>query len=415
MLATRRFARNFHAAPLSANISRNGWVWDGRHTTDENWLDLACLLAKSSTTSKPPYEQVGCCLVSSVENGSARRAEAQGHAIVCGVNSWLFKPGPSDCHAEASAVAESARRGLPLCGATCYVSKPPCPPCFKLLACAGIARIVSPKPMLSALSKAASKLGIRESVLPCSDERKQRRELLASEARGGDRDEPSSTQPVPQRMLRSVVLAQAVDGQPTGFRSAQMPEPLVAAAREELERAMLPDQKTLQMQFSFGAANSGWLRPLRHPRQYPACLALMEEANQRFLGHRRDRDRDLDRIQVMVRKYALKQSLAPHCDSETLFGESVLSVVLRCGPSDGLVLRKQGLPVARGDARHVAERAGVATCLQGPARYDYTHEVPAVAEPRLSLTWRWFRPGSLEELTPAPPGYAGEHPSDRDC
>ena len=184
-VARHYFAPRREAAPRSASINHNGWTWHGDHTTDENWLDLAFLLAQSSTTSRP-YEQVGCALVGSIKDGSERRAEVQGHLIACGVNSWLFRPGPSDCHAEASAISECARLGLPLCGATCYVSKPPCPPCFKLLACAGIAQIVSPKPMLSALSKMAQQLGIQESVLSCSDERTQWRALLASQASGSD-------------------------------------------------------------------------------------------------------------------------------------------------------------------------------------------------------------------------------------
>lgn len=36
--------------------------------------------------------------------------------------------------------------------------------------------------------------------------------------------------------------------------------------------------------------------------------------------------------------------------------------------------------------------------LEGPARYDFAHEVPPVARERLSLTWRWYREDYLEEL-----------------
>ena len=45
-------------------------------------------------------------------------------------------------HAEAALVATAARRGLPTEGATLYVTDFPCPPCAKLLAGAGVARVL---------------------------------------------------------------------------------------------------------------------------------------------------------------------------------------------------------------------------------------------------------------------------------
>lgn len=45
-------------------------------------------------------------------------------------------------HAEANAVAQAAKNGVRIDGATLYVTVSPCWPCFKLVANAGIIRIV---------------------------------------------------------------------------------------------------------------------------------------------------------------------------------------------------------------------------------------------------------------------------------
>jgi dCMP deaminase len=45
-------------------------------------------------------------------------------------------------HAEAALVGHAAREGIPLAGATVYVTDFPCPPCAKLLAAAGVARVL---------------------------------------------------------------------------------------------------------------------------------------------------------------------------------------------------------------------------------------------------------------------------------
>jgi dCMP deaminase len=45
-------------------------------------------------------------------------------------------------HAEAALIANAARRGLPTEGATMYVTDFPCPPCAKLIAGAGVAKLL---------------------------------------------------------------------------------------------------------------------------------------------------------------------------------------------------------------------------------------------------------------------------------
>jgi dCMP deaminase len=44
-------------------------------------------------------------------------------------------------HGEAGAIADAARQGISLDGAEIYVTTFPCPPCAKLIACAGIKKI----------------------------------------------------------------------------------------------------------------------------------------------------------------------------------------------------------------------------------------------------------------------------------
>ena len=45
-------------------------------------------------------------------------------------------------HAEANAIAQAARNGVRIAGATVYVTASPCWACFKLIANAGIVRVV---------------------------------------------------------------------------------------------------------------------------------------------------------------------------------------------------------------------------------------------------------------------------------
>ncbi len=49
-------------------------------------------------------------------------------------------------HAEANAIAQSARNGVRVDGATIYVTAAPCWPCFRLIANAGIISIVYSEP-----------------------------------------------------------------------------------------------------------------------------------------------------------------------------------------------------------------------------------------------------------------------------
>ncbi len=121
---------------------RKGWI--------AYFLDLADMVATRSTCDR---KHVGCVLVldnqviSSGYNGSAPKSlhcDDVGHDLV----ETILENGKTapNCvrttHAEANAVAQAARRGVRTEGATAYVNTFPCWPCFKILASAGIARVV---------------------------------------------------------------------------------------------------------------------------------------------------------------------------------------------------------------------------------------------------------------------------------
>lgn len=179
----RRSVRTRATAPSLA-LNRFGWHWVDVDSADENYIDLAFLLARGCTIQP----QVGCVLVSGVEDGGAARQ--QGQIIASGINSFLVqdmqygrnngstgrrKP---DCHAEANAVAECALHGLPLRGASCYVTKQPCISCYTLLAAAGIREIVAPEHMTERQVANAAHLGIELRIVRCTEERKARRDAL---------------------------------------------------------------------------------------------------------------------------------------------------------------------------------------------------------------------------------------------
>ena len=137
------------------SLSRYGWSWRSTSTLDENYLDLACLLARNSTCKDG---HMGCALVEGVPSGggSNRADEQVGSITLCTINSSLFGALRSDCHAEANAVSTFAARGLSLRGLSCYVTRAPCTSCYKLLAMAGIGRIVAPQPLASPDSVASA-------------------------------------------------------------------------------------------------------------------------------------------------------------------------------------------------------------------------------------------------------------------
>jgi len=113
-------------------MSRTSW--------NEYFMDLAEVVATRSTCDR---KHVGAVLVkdrmvlSTGYNGSVRglpHCDEVGH---------LMEDGHCvrTTHAEANAIAQAAKNGVSIEGATLYVTASPCWPCFKLVANAGVTQI----------------------------------------------------------------------------------------------------------------------------------------------------------------------------------------------------------------------------------------------------------------------------------
>ena len=173
--------------PQYAELNMYGWTWSASDTVDANYLDLAYLVARNSTAKDG---HMGCVLVSGIERGSGETTavEQVGSVLLCTINTPLFGAYRSDCHAEANAVSECAACGTPARGTSCYVTRAPCVSCYKLLAMAGVARIIAPQRFDSDDCVASAvALGIECVACRDSDERAARREGLGSSNEDMDR------------------------------------------------------------------------------------------------------------------------------------------------------------------------------------------------------------------------------------
>jgi dCMP deaminase len=108
---------------------------------DSYFLDIAKQAATRATCDR---KHVGCVLVRDKSilatgfNGSIRgrpHCDEVGHLMIDGHCERTV-------HAEANAVAQAARNGARLEGATAYVTASPCWKCFQLLCNTGIVRVV---------------------------------------------------------------------------------------------------------------------------------------------------------------------------------------------------------------------------------------------------------------------------------
>ncbi len=115
--------------------------WKERPSWGEYFMATALLISSRSSCERL---HVGCVLVSGGDN--------RNRIIAAGYNGFL--PGAphhsrvrdgheqATVHAEQNAVADAARRGISLGGATAYLTHFPCINCAKVLASAGIRKIV---------------------------------------------------------------------------------------------------------------------------------------------------------------------------------------------------------------------------------------------------------------------------------
>ncbi len=116
-----------------------------RPTFDAVFLEMARTVAKRATC---PRAHVGCVIavgnhmVSSGYNGSLPGADHCTDAGCHVVETHTGERCIRTVHAEANAVASAAGRGISIATGTAYLTRLPCPNCLKLLAAAGIVRIV---------------------------------------------------------------------------------------------------------------------------------------------------------------------------------------------------------------------------------------------------------------------------------
>ena len=158
--------------PNFLGLPRIGWSYVDWKSPDENYLDLAYLLARNSEAKDG---HMGCCIV-------------QGARVVSTtINCALFGDARSDVHAEAAAISECAARGERVAGGSIYVTRAPCPRCYKLIAVSGICRIISPTDLETADCVAsAEQFGIDVVKLRDTPERAAWRDDLAATHRDDD-------------------------------------------------------------------------------------------------------------------------------------------------------------------------------------------------------------------------------------
>ena len=121
---------------------RPGW--------DDYFLDIAKLVSTRATCLR---RQHGAVIVADKQilatgyNGAPSGAE---HCTVCAREAAGCAPGTRyelcrAVHAEANAIAQAAKHGLRIDGATMYITGPPCKMCARLIINAGIAEIRFPR------------------------------------------------------------------------------------------------------------------------------------------------------------------------------------------------------------------------------------------------------------------------------
>jgi dCMP deaminase len=111
-----------------------------RPSWDEYFMAMALLMAARSACGRL---HVGCVLVSGGEHRNRLVAAGYNGFLPGSPHQSRMRDGHEQAtvHAEQNAIADAARRGVSLAGATAYVSHFPCLNCAKMMAAAGIRRV----------------------------------------------------------------------------------------------------------------------------------------------------------------------------------------------------------------------------------------------------------------------------------
>ncbi len=117
---------------LVAGISRPDW--------DAYFMAAATLVSSRSACERL---HVGCVIVSSGRHPNRLIAAGYNGFLPGAPHRSMVRDGHEQAtvHAEQNAVADAAKRGVPLEGAVAYVTHFPCVNCAKILASAGIATV----------------------------------------------------------------------------------------------------------------------------------------------------------------------------------------------------------------------------------------------------------------------------------
>lgn len=113
-----------------------------RKSWDEYFLSIAREVAERSTCNR---KQVGCVIVRDraiLSTGYGGSIRGQPHCTEVGCEIGPDGGCIRTIHAEVNAVAQAAKHGTCIEGATAYVTLSPCYNCFKMLVNAGITSIV---------------------------------------------------------------------------------------------------------------------------------------------------------------------------------------------------------------------------------------------------------------------------------
>jgi dCMP deaminase len=113
-----------------------------RKSWDEYFLSIARNVAERSTCNR---KQVGCVIVRDraiLSTGYAGSIRGQPHCLDVGCEIGPDGGCQRTIHAEINAVAQAAKHGTCIDGATAYVTLSPCYNCFKMLVNSGIRRVV---------------------------------------------------------------------------------------------------------------------------------------------------------------------------------------------------------------------------------------------------------------------------------
>jgi dCMP deaminase len=115
-------------------------TWPERPSWDEYFMATAMLIASRSACGRL---HVGCVLVSGAEHPHRIVAAGYNGFLPGAAHESLVRDGHEQgtVHAEQNAIADAARRGVSVAGATAYISHYPCSNCAKILAAAGIREV----------------------------------------------------------------------------------------------------------------------------------------------------------------------------------------------------------------------------------------------------------------------------------